>query len=551
MSRRATGRAIPGQRGGAGSGGQQDDAAPTLSPLPVEPFNRRVEVLVAVIDSPDETGLSTQLLEAQGWSVRPWVPGDGEGDALGSGRRGLLVEVRLHGARFGAVQAAVSEIEGLARRHQAGMWVVDATLIEHELAVDHRTVFHAYRSRQASSAVGTEEPGSGSRVLAWRTLFGMVTTVRIVKQAGHPSLEAVAVRLGRGALTGRPYDSEALQLRIPVGMEGRGLDAPPPELAVPTWRVVLPLLSYLLAAVACGFAAGVTDGPYVIPPILISCALVWPVGRELTRRREARPLAVQLAWGAIAAGPLAASGYLLSVVSPATPAEAARMALYAVVGLAMLALVLYGLAYAFVHSWLSRNANWAVPALVPALALSLPWFGGLLHTMYLRYGFGIPSEAIHVSVYWSYATSLKPVGIAVGLALLVLSFAGWMRHYHQWVNAQGMVRVGVPLMSLFVVGMTLTAGLLGAQVAASRAQAAAASGRNPAPYYGVQGALVCVKPLNKDIPVFNGPLASGRPLLTFGPSGDRVWLWDPQRGKPLSVRLEDVVVTEKSARACG
>lgn len=226
------------------------------------------------------------------------------------------------------------------------------------------------------------------------------------------------------------------------------------------------------------------------------------------------------------------------------------MALYAVLGIVIATLVLYGLAHAFVHSWFSRNANWVVPALVPALALSLPWFGGLLHTMYLKYGFGIPSEAIQVSVYWSYAASLKPVSIAVGLALVVLSFAGWMRHYHQWVNAKGMVRVGVPLMSLFVVGITLAAGLLGAQAAASRAQAATASGRAPAPYYGVQGILVCVKPLNKETAVFNGPLVTTRRLLTFGPSGDRIWLWDPQRGKPLSVRLEDVVVTEETSRAC-
>lgn len=72
-----------------------------------------------------------------------------------------------------------------------------------------------------------------------------------------------------------------------------------------------------------------------------------------------------------------------------------------------LAFVLYGLGYALVHSWFSRNANWAVPALVPALALTLPWSGGLLHTMYLQAGFGVPSDAIHVSAYSSYAASLN------------------------------------------------------------------------------------------------------------------------------------------------
>ena len=156
-----------------------------------------------------------------------------------------------------------------------------------------------------------------------------------------------------------------------------------------------------------------------------------------------------------------------------------------------------------------------------------------------------------MSVYWSYAASLKPVGIALGLTLVLLAIAGWMRHYHQWIHSQGMVRVGVPLVSVFVVAMTLTAGLIGAQVAASRAQATAASGRHPAPYYGMQGRLVCVQPMEKEIAVFNGPLNTTRPLLTFGPSGDRVWLWDPRRDASLSVRLEDVVVTEAKSGTCG
>lgn len=171
--------------------------------------------------------------------------------------------------------------------------------------------------------------------------------------------------------------------------------------------------------------------------------------------------------------------------------------------------------------------------------------------MYLKAGFGVPSDAITVSVYWSYAASLKPTGIALGLAAVVLAIAGWLRHYHQWVHARGMVRIGVPLMSLFVIGISLTAGLVGAEAAANRARVAAASGENPAAYYGVQGRLVCVKPVSKGIPVFNGPLANRRSLLTFGTSGDRVWLWDPRRDQSLSVRLEDVVVTEAGASTCG
>ncbi|WP_324799572.1 hypothetical protein SJX93_30810 [Streptomyces cyaneofuscatus] len=70
------------------------------------------------MDRQDEKELAAQLLENRGWSVRPWHPeaehGSPEGRRgaaapLGPGRTGLFVEVRLHGARFGAVQTAVME----------------------------------------------------------------------------------------------------------------------------------------------------------------------------------------------------------------------------------------------------------------------------------------------------------------------------------------------------------------------------------------------------------------------------------------------------------
>ncbi|MFE9906993.1 hypothetical protein [Streptomyces clavifer] len=519
--------------------------------MPTEPFNRRIEVLVAVVDSPDETSLAAQLLEGRGWSVRPRLPRDDAADAspLGPGRVGLLVEVRLHGARFGAVQAAVSEIENLARRHQAGMWVVDAFLIEHDLAHDHRSVFHAHhRLREASAPSGTRSPRAWFAAL--RTSLGVISTVRILKLTGRPSIDALEQCLQRGTLTGRPYDPQDRQLRVPMGMEGRDPDAPPPT-PVSTWRVAGPVLAGMGAAVTCGIAAAAADGLLVLMPLLVACALVWPVGREITDGREEQSLAVTMVWGAAAVAPMPLAGLALTLFMPGPPAQVARVTAYAVGGVGICALILYGLGYALVHSWFSRNANWAVPALVPALALSLPWFGGLLHTMYLKNGFGIPSGTIQVSVYSSYGASLKPIGIAMVLAVVVLAIAGWARHYHARVHSRGMVGIGVPLMSLFVIGISLTAGLLGAETAANRARTAAASGETPAAYYGVQGSLVCVKPVSKDIPVFNGPLASTRPLLTFGTSGDRVWLWDPRRDEALSVRLEDVVVTEAGASACG
>ncbi|MEU4270801.1 hypothetical protein [Streptomyces sp. NPDC026092] len=458
----------------------------------------------------------------------------------------MLVEVRLHGARFRAVQAAASEIEELARRHQAGMWVVDAALIGHELSVDHRTVLHAYHRPPEIEPDSSERPDLRSQLFIWRTLLGLVTSVRIVKLEGRPHVGAVADRLAHGAFTRRRYDSETLQLRIPVGMEGRNPEDPPAESRSP-WPAALLFSAWLLTGVACGYVAALSEGMLAMVPLLIACALVRPVGLQLFPHHESRPWSVPLAAGSLFVGALVAIGMRIPSIASSTP-SAATVA-WAAASVVLVPLLSYGLRYAFVHSWFSRNANWAVPALVPVLGLILPWFGGLMHTVYLQRAFGLPSEAAPVSLYWSYAASLVPVGVAALGVAVVLAVAGWARHFH-FIQVRGMQRVGLALITLFIVGMTLLTGLAVAQLGATQARTTAASGRNPAPYYGVQGALVCVKPLNKDIAVFNGPFASTHPVLTFGPSGDRVWLWDPQRGKSLSVRLEDVVVTEKTARAC-
>ncbi|MFI9765821.1 hypothetical protein ACIHJG_03000 [Streptomyces sp. NPDC052415] len=307
----------------------------------------------------------------------------------------------------------------------------------------------------------------------------------------------------------------------------------------------------LLLALASGFTLAAFEGPLLLAPILVVSLLVWPMGRSIIGSAENRPLRLQLGWGAVAVGMMTAFGLMLAVIAPGPLTDVARVTTYAAAGLALFLFILYGLPYALLHTWFSRNANWAVPALIPALALSLPWFGGLLHTMYLRTGFGIPADAVPVSLYWRYLASFKTLGLALALASLMAAIAGWMRHYHQWVNSRGMVTVGVPVVSLVVFGMSGLAGTAEAQIDAGRAWEAARAGRTPASYYGLEGELVCVTPVDREIPVFSGPLDSQRPLLTFGPSGDRIWLWDPRRTESLSARLEDLVVTEAEKGRCG
>jgi hypothetical protein len=459
---------------------------------------------------------------------------------IGAGRRGLLVEVRLYGARLGAVQAAVSEIERLARRHQAGLWVVDAVLIEHALDHDHRT---RYQVRE-------QDANASGRSFSLRALRRALTSLRIVVLPGRPDLDVVSERLEQGGLTGRQLDPQRHQIRVPPGWEGRDAGGPQPAPPVSTWRIALPVIGGLFLALASGFTLAAFEGISLLAPILVVMLLVWPVGRSIIGSGENRPLRLQLGWGAVVVAMMTLFGYMLALVVPGPLPEVARVTTYAAAGLALFLFILYGLSYALFHTWFIRNANWAVPALIPALALSLPWFGGLLHTVYLRTAFDIPADAVTVSLYWRYLASFKPLGLALAVAALMAAIAGWMRHYHQWGNSRGMVTVMVPVVSLVVLGFSGLAGMTEAQVDAGRAWQTARDGKVPAPYYGLEAELVCVTPVDKGIPVFNGPLDSKRALLTFGPTSDRIWLWDPRRTESLSVRLEDVAVTEGEGGRC-
>ncbi|MFF3407737.1 hypothetical protein ACFYW8_16315 [Streptomyces sp. NPDC002742] len=494
---------------------------------------------MAVVDTPQEVALATQLLDARGWAVRPWEGSDPT--TIGSGRRGLLVEARLYGARPGAVQAAVAEIERIARRHQAGMWVVDAVLVEHELDRDQRS---RYRVRE-------RRDGTASRPFRLQAFYQALATLRIVNRPGRQDPDAVAALLESGAFTGRPFDRREHEIEPFFGSGSPDDDAARPAgTATSTWRIALPLLSSLVLALAAGSAVVSFGGFYRALPIAAATLLIRPTGRMILGNRYRRPLWMQLTWGALAVGSMTTFGAVLTFAVPGPAPEVARVTIYAVAGLAVLVLVLRGLGYALVHSWLSRNANWAVPAMVPALALILPWFGGLLHTFYLQTGFDIPADGVSVSLYWRYMASLLPLGAAVVVTLFWIAVAGWLRHHHQWIHSRGISAATVSAMCVVILGMFVLAGMTAAQVASGEAWSAVRAGKTPAPYYGLEGRLVCVKPVTQRISVFNGPLDSKRPLLTFTPSGDRLWLWDPRRTESLSVRLEDVIVTEARQGGC-
>ncbi|MEV8021838.1 hypothetical protein AB0O76_37055 [Streptomyces sp. NPDC086554] len=123
---------------------------------------------------------------------------------------------------------------------------------------------------------------------------------------------------------------------------------------------------------------------------------------------------------------------------------------------------------------------------------------------------------------------------------------GWNR-YNYVSLGRGRLALAAQRVFLLVgivtaIALAMAVGIRAADVAAKDARAAARSNRTPKPYFGLQGRLVCVRSLQQRIPVFNGPIPSDRPLLTFGTSTDQAWLWDAVSGQLLAVRTEDVML---------
>ncbi|CAL9584354.1 hypothetical protein SUDANB99_05077 [Streptomyces sp. enrichment culture] len=123
-------------------------------------------------------------------------------------------------------------------------------------------------------------------------------------------------------------------------------------------------------------------------------------------------------WGAGVVALLAGSGSLPAFWGPEPPEEAAKVLTYAAAGFVLLLLIGYGLVLALVHSWFTRHGHWVVPALAPALGLAPPWSGGLLHTMYLRGGFGRtgPGERPHLGGALCFVVRQSAVGDGAGMS---------------------------------------------------------------------------------------------------------------------------------------
>ncbi|MEK2479538.1 hypothetical protein [Streptomyces noursei] len=257
-------------------------------------------------------------------------------------------------------------------------------------------------------------------------------------------------------------------------------------------------------------------------PLLVTA---WFAGEWITSN-EHRPRIVRLAAGAVIVGAPVLLGYLWERKQAAgAPSLIPSMAIGGGGWL-----IIRGCWFALRNSWVSRHLLAVLSSIVLPLAVAIPAFGYFLQFGYLD-TFGIPTSAGATEVFWQYAIALKPTGICLLFIAIFAAIAGWLRHYHWIAFSRNWAVIIVPLLTLLYTLAVLTTGMSRVTAAAETAARDAMNGNQPNPYFGIKGTLMCVTPVSGNVPVYNGPLPKDHPVLIFGTSNGRLWLWDPERAK--------------------
>ncbi|GAA3388587.1 hypothetical protein [Streptomyces roseoviridis] len=204
-------------------------------------------------------------------------------------------------------------------------------------------------------------------------------------------------------------------------------------------------------------------------------------------------------------------------------------------------------------SW-QRTAPWLIPALLPLGFGFLPGLGLGLHAMYLD-AFGLDLEDVEIPKAHQMLALLK-LTACMSLWFFAPSLLGYMKHFHlhvkdRWFGNAVLLLVSILLLAQGVLGL----GLVSAGEAGVQGVAAAAKGRTPAAYYGIEPEWVCVFPVGRadQVPVDGGVLAAADAYLKIGDADGTVVLWDPEARSALKAPLSRLrlVPREERPASCG
>jgi hypothetical protein len=206
-----------------------------------------------------------------------------------------------------------------------------------------------------------------------------------------------------------------------------------------------------------------------------------------------------------------------------------------------------------------RAVLWALPLASPVLFPLVTWIGTLVQERYIGV-FGIPPDSVHVSATGRlWAGALPMLGVLYG-AVLGVAATGWNRRVHADPTGLDVRDIAFAAgVGLMIAGFLTFAPLFvtARPQAAVDAEADAMRQQQPRSAYGLHPVLVCVKPL-KDVahpelglpaPVYGGTVPLTWPVLTFGPDGDRIWIWDPRSQNAVNMALDDAAFVPFDADA--
>lgn len=486
---------------------------PSFAPVgPNAPFTVRVRALVEVADRADEVAKACRVLEENGWSVREATPEERTG--VVDDRAALVVDGQLYGARWRAERAAEATLARLAARHTLALVVRDAVLVtvEEEPRIDYRVVEAPVRSGRVRGVLSHVWVQCGGRSLH-----------RLVKVPAGATREDIERELAARSLSDRRLDPGAYEL-VPT---------PPADAEEAARRTPRTLKGGRQVVAVAGMLAPAAGGCLTYgwgrPVALVLLAPAMVIGAlAFASSDRSRPPAVRVVLSIVLSGAFVFFGRVLGDALFGEDGSTTA------VGAVFIVFTAPGVYFALRGSWVARHATLLVTLAAPVAWAAIRWLGRFMQSAYLE-TFGIPSDAVRATAdFWHYAAVAEPVLTALGSVLLCTAVYGWLRHVHVTVSSNRFFVLTMTVLVALLYALTaISVGLAEAETAAARAAVQASEGKDPAPYFGLEGALMCVRLVkNEPLAVENGPATTDRPVLSFGASGDWIWLWDPGRDDP-------------------
>ncbi|MFF9143515.1 hypothetical protein ACF1BN_01455 [Streptomyces sp. NPDC014861] len=508
----------------------------------VSGFDRRATALVEVHGLRGEHELFEEALAARGWPVLDRQGRDPQ--PLVERRVRYLIEARFPGSRLNAVSGARQRIELIAEECGLDLQVQAVECVER----DPRDLPHwfAYEAPRVPAGAGPAERARG-RLARWAAEnLGTRDTGRLITARTPQAARWLAAR----PLPGTRARSEAAARR-PSGA------APTPARRVGGRRESSRTMGRLIVVALLGLLLGARQADVLLvrdrwswTSTVLLAVLVGSAEAVLSRAPgDGGSRAVPRG---VAAGLVLCSAGLGAYLAWTVPDPGITAPV--LVALAAGAAVANGVRL-LVRQWSwQRVAPWLLPALIPLAFGLLPGVGTTLHMMYLD-AFGVDLEDVEIPRAYQLMAMLK-LAACLSLWFLAPALLGYMKHFHLHVKDRVFGNLVVLALSvLLVVTGLLEIGLLGAGRAGARDATAAAAGRTPPGYYGIDPEWVCPAPVGAlaEVPVDGGVLDPKRAYLKLGDSGGVVVLWDARERAGMKVPLEKLrLVPADSARtACG